>query len=250
MIKPILTIILATLISSSTYASSLKSIKVCWESELKPPYLMQTGEKQLHGLAVEWLEQIMRSNKIKLEHVVQPWKRCLISLQRGHVDIVPNSSLQESRKNFAYYSDELYRTHLDFYYLKNKIANAEQLTQAEHFKLYVIGGIRGFNYTFYDGLISIETGASNRETLVNKLLKGRVDFAILQREVLASLYRNKQHVLTLIAGISAPENSAKSFYILVGHKHPNAKKIVSMINTGLEEIHQTGVYQQILDKYL
>ena len=235
---------------TTNLSSSSTALKVCWESELKPPYLMQQDNKLLTGIAVEWLENILNSQNVPFENVVMPWKRCLLSLQRGHVDIVPNSSYKKSRTLFANYSNELYRTHLDFFYLKNTHPKAQQLTKIEQFKSYNIGGVRGFNYSFYEDRLTIDTGASDRETLVRKLKKKRVDFAILQREVLASLYQHKQHELAEIASLPAPDNSFKAFYILTSLEHKQPNTLLSVINKGLKHLQTSGQYQATLNKYL
>ncbi len=249
-ISLIICLLAITVSSQRASAQEIKSLKVCWESELKPPYLIKDNQGQLRGIAVEWLQHIMDIQNINYRNVLLPWKRCLLNLERGFVDLVPNSSYKASRAEFSYYSQELYRTHLALFYRKGKFPNAHTFTTTEQFKPYAVGGVRGFNYSFYDGLITIDQGASNRKALIRKLKRGRVDFAILQREVIASIYQNAQHELTELASVLAPNNSYKSFYVLIGKANEQAAEIALQFDAGLEELHKSGAYQQILDKYL
>jgi polar amino acid transport system substrate-binding protein len=240
-------------VSHTVKAHNFKSpepLKLCWESELKPPYLMQDEQGELYGIAVDWLAQIMDKRNIPYQNLLMPWKRCLLNLERGHVDLVPNSSFKQSRSVFSYYSDELYRTHLAFFYLKDKHPNAHTFNQIVDFKDFKIGGIRGFNYSFYDGLITLDQGANNRRALIRKLKRGRVDFAILQAEVIASIYQNEQYQLDGITSILAPSFTFKPFFVLVSRAHNRASEIIEQFNDGLNELKESGQYQQIQEKYL
>ncbi|MEH6444560.1 MAG: transporter substrate-binding domain-containing protein [Oceanospirillaceae bacterium] len=237
-------------ISQKANADKLNNIKVCWESELKPPYLMQDNQGVLKGIAVDLVQKMMLLQDISFQNIVMPWKRCLRSLQRGSVDLVPNASFKHNRTEFALYSREIYRTHLDFFYIKDKIPNAATLNTIQHFTPYKVGGVRGFNYAFFEEFIAIESGASNRRALLLKLKKGRVDFAILQREVVTSSYQDDPEFLTQFASIPAPNNSFNAFYVLAGRKHKNATQLVSAIDTGLAQLRESGAYQRILDQYL
>ncbi len=250
LISLIICLLVIITLSPQANAAEIKRLKICWESELKPPYLTLKNNGELKGIAVEWLQQIMELQNLDYQNVILPWKRCLLNLERGSVDIVPNSSYKESRTKFSFYSQELYRTHLAFFYRKEKLPNAHSLTSIEQFKPYVIGGVRGFNYSFYDGLLSLDKGASNRKALVRKLKRGRVDFAILQREVIASIYQNQQHELKDLKSLPAPNNSYKSFYVLIGKAHTQAKQITHQLDTGLDKLHKSGGYQRTLDRYL
>lgn len=236
--------------NTSTHAQQTAPLKICWESELKPPYLTQDQQGQVRGIAVEWLSEIMTARQLGFENVVMPWKRCLLSLKRGLVDLVPNASFKQKRTEFAYYSPELYRTHLDFYYIKDKHPKAHHFKNIEQLNNYTVGGVNGFNYAFYKDEITIDSGAYNRKALIKKLLRGRVDFAILQREVLASIYQHDRQVLAPLASIPAPGNHFKSFYILIDRNHSQATWLTNEVAAGLKQIKESGIYQQILNKHL
>ena len=225
-------------------------LKICWESELKPPYLTIGEQGQLQGIAVDWIAQIMKRENLKYQNVIMPWKRCLANLKRGQVDLVPNSSYKQSRSEFSHYSDELYRTHLAFYFLKDRHPTANSFNTIEQFRQFKIGGVRGFNYSFYDGLIDLDQGASNRRALIFKLKRKRIDFAILQKEVIESIFQYEKPQLNNISSVLAPGYNYKAFYVLVSKSNKQSMQILTQFNRGLKHLKAAGGYQTIKQSYL
>ncbi len=242
-----LLLLIFTQISS---ADSSKVIRVCWESEMKPPFLMRSARGELKGIIVDLLNKIFITEAIHVKNLVYPWKRCLLDLERGNVDIVPNASFKLSRSKFAHYSKPIYTTNLSFFYLKSRFPNAAKFSNIEQFKAYVVGGISGFNYSFYKDDITIDTGVHSRRGLIHKLIKHRIDFAILQREVFFSMYINNIKYIKNIGYVKAPKKHIKNYHILVSKKSNNSIKILNIINDGFSRLQKSGEYKIIYNQYV
>jgi polar amino acid transport system substrate-binding protein len=241
-------ILLIASLSNPVFASE-KSLNICWEKELKPPFLMLNDQHQPTGIAVEWLEQILQAHNITPKHRILPWKRCLVELKRGNVDIVPNASFKESRLQFAYYTQPIYSTHLKLYHLNSAQFKPQNFTEIEQFSAYRVGGVNGFNYAPFDGLLKVNLGTKTRKALLAKLERGRLDFAILQQEVLQAMLINQPEQLAKFVAIDSPITPSQPYHALV-IKSANGQSIVNLIDNGIKALQNSGEYQQILDGYL
>jgi len=223
------------------------NLVICWERNLKPPYLMLDSSKKISGIAVDWVESILNSQGIAFEHTVEPWKRCLKELETGRVHMVPNASFKPERAIFSLYSDVLYSTHLKFYFSSEKLKHYKTLTQASDFLPYVVGGVSGFNYSFFKNILEIDTGAQTRQSLLEKLAKKRVDFAIMQAEVFEAITKRSP---LQFSNIPSPIRHKKEYFVLFSKKHANAIKNTEAFNEGLNTLRNSGKYQQIFAKYM
>ena len=191
MINKLLSLILAGVTSGflALAQDKVSQVEICWEDGLKPPYLMLDDQKQPIGIAVEMVSEIFTRNHIGVKHVIRPWKRCLDDAQKGTTDIVPNASYKAERAEFALYSKPLYDNNLVLFYNKQKFPTPPPLQAAGDLAKYKIGGVLGFNYQEHEKHFKIDTGAKTREVVIEKLKLNRIDFALLQKEVLFALQK-------------------------------------------------------------
>jgi polar amino acid transport system substrate-binding protein len=231
-------------------AENIKTVNVCWEDGLKPPYLMLNEQNQPIGIAVELVTKILSSRQITIDHIILPWKRCLLEIQKGDVDIVPNASFKKERAEFALYTKPLYATHLALFYKKSQFTTKPEITTVSELSRYVVGGVLGFNYSFYQGKLEIDTGAISREALFIKLIKNRIDFAIAQKEVIFSLNKEGKVILGNIGYIPDLMRPLKEYHILVGKKHPNSSTLKQILDSGIEAMYKNGYYEEVIRKYL
>lgn len=230
-------------------AQEISEVTIAWEDGLKPPYLMLDDRKQPTGIAVDILNKIFSRQEIKVSHLILPWKRCLALIKNKKIDIVPNSSYKEERTLFAYYTKPMYETHLVLFYKKAQFSTVPTFAKIDDLEPYKIGGVLGFNYTWYEGKINLDTGAKTREILIIKLRNGRVDFAILQKEVLLALQHEGKVNLTGLGSIPDPIRPTKVYYVLTV-KNERGKKLQKIINHGIDQLSQDGIIIKIMQQYL
>jgi len=243
----LISIFLLLIISKANAHKGDNNLVICWERNLKPPYLMLDSSKKISGIAVDWVESILNSQGIAFEHTIEPWKRCLKELETGSVHMVPNASFKHERAIFSLYSDVLYSTHLKFYFSSDNLKQYKNLTQASDFLPYVVGGVSGFNYSFFKNILEIDTGAQTRQSLLEKLAKKRVDFAIMQAEVFEAITKRSPRQFSKIP---SPVRHKKEYFVLFSKKHADAIQNTESFNKGLNTLRSSGKYQQIFAKYL
>lgn len=230
-------------------AQEVTEVSIAWEDGLKPPYLMLDENRQPTGIAVDILNIIFAKHKIEISHHIFPWKRCLMMVKNDQIDIVPNASYKEERARFAYYTRPLYKTHLVLFYNKNRFQTPPQIFTLQDLKPYKTGGVLGFNYAWYEGKINIDTGTLSREALIEKLRIGRLDFAILQKEVLLRLQHEGKVTLSDLGTIPEPVKPVKEYHVLTA-RTPRGKILQDIINEGIDELSRNGIIEKIMARYL
>ncbi len=66
-----------------------------------PHYYKDNG--QWRGMAVELAETLLNEANCKSTYTIQPWKRALISMKQGKLDMQLNLSITEERKGFIHF---------------------------------------------------------------------------------------------------------------------------------------------------
>lgn len=219
-------------------------VRVCWENTEKPPYLMLNGSGTPQGISAEIVAAILRTARIQDRPVVQPWKRCLSDIANGTTDLVPNASLNEERAQYALFSKAIYRTHMAFFYDRQKYRTPPVIRTLDDLRAYRVGGVLGFNYA-YLGETFIDTGAKSREALLLKLEAGRIDLAVEQREVMLEVIRRNGFRRDQFSYVTDPFVDEKTFHIMVSKRHPDAQNLLKKIDAAIDALIRNGTLSRI-----
>ena len=237
-------------ITTASAQANTEALRVCWEAELKPPYLMHDNTGEITGITVDMVEAILKNQEKPIKHLLKPWKRCLHDIQAGTVDVVPNASYKPKRAEFSHYSSPLYATNLVLFFRRIEFLNRPKVSSLEALSQYRLGGVHGFNYSFYNDKVKMDTSAKTRTALINMLRAGRFNFAVAQWEVIANLSHNKEVNLEGLDSIPDPVKSSKEYHILVSKKLKDGEKLVEFINQHIDEYKNNDVFKGIYSKYL
>lgn len=225
-------------------ALAAEPLKICWESELKPPYLELGENGRVSGAMVYRLAKILDDANIPFEHILLPWSRCLQGAQSGSIDIVPNASYKSRRADFALYSTPAYTSELVLYYTLEQFPSPPLITDMKALSTYRVGGIQGFNYSFYKQQVSVRPKVKQRSQLIDMLQRRRIDFAVMQRNVVEELVKRKEFNLRGISHIPDPVKPQKEYHILVSKKSANAQQLLKVIDAGLAASQNTAMRRQ------
>lgn len=227
-----------------------RTLKVCWENEAKPPFLMFSSKTEPYGIMVDIVGTVFKENGYTLEHIIQPWKRCLHSIKNGKVDLVPNASYKLQRTEFSRYSYPIYETNIALFYKANRFNSPPQFLSQEDIASYKVGGVSGFNYSFVHTDVNIDVGAKSREHLVKKLIAERVDFALLQVEVLNYLAKQKKVDITSLDYVPFPDKKSKAYHVIFSKKTNDSENLKILFNQTFLNMKHNGVIEKIKEKYM
>lgn len=150
-----------------------------------PPYAYLDGRRQLTGYRVELLQQLFKRLNCPLQiRTDVPWKRSLLLLQSGELDLMVNSSKTPERERFAYFSKAADAEYVALYQLQKQHGSIRLANLTEAFSgHYNIGLIRGNHYgaelnqRLQDEAIAGHlVEAIDKPALYQMLLRQRVDF--------------------------------------------------------------------------
>lgn len=168
---------------------------VCWAGETvrvgvnhAPPYRIVDGD-QFSGLYVEIFEEIARRLDWELHFVEAPFRRILLMMEQGEVDVMLGPLRTEDREVFMDYILPVFppERRLFFYTQpENRILSYDDLYQKR------IGVLRGSHYfpTFDDDANLIKEPGIRYENLMRMLQRGYVDVVIAPE--LVGIYTLKQ----------------------------------------------------------
>lgn len=228
-------------------ASNARSLTACGHP-FYPPVSWAQGD-QLIGLAPAVTRQLFA----ELGYHVQlsanyNWKRCLLEVQLGNVDIVVAAYRIPSREQYLWFSQEpviadpvaLFvnrQTPISFTGLGDLRSKTAGLLLGDSF---------GEQFDrFLQENTRIEHVSRNRQNF-EKLARRRIDFmpvGLLSGRLQSRKMGFHEQVMPLDYRVSI-----EFYYLAVGH-HSDLKKHLPFINNRLQEMHQDGTIKRLTDRY-
>ncbi|WP_421900376.1 substrate-binding periplasmic protein [Maridesulfovibrio sp.] len=142
------------------------------------PFLMKNDAGKVYGLMYEILEKAAQANGYTLEYRDMPWKRAIVSLEKGKLDIICGIFWNRTRAKKFIFSPPILRNQLHIF--TNKPFTMEKLidlqgktgdrirggSYGETFDKFIASGKAHFNEV------------TNDKTAINRLVRGYSDFFI------------------------------------------------------------------------
>lgn len=168
-------------LSSQVNAKKITSITVGWE--IWYPYQYQDNNNQLIGLDVCILNAIAEKISVNLAYIELPWKRHLMYLKKGKVNIAMGSSKNREREEYAYFTEPYRVEEIRLFVMKGKEKEMDQVTLADVIDgNYILGVERGYfygdEYTYLSTRPNFKYHFNEVTDLsqnVKMLLKGHID---------------------------------------------------------------------------
>ncbi len=98
-------VVVFNLMVSPSYAKSFcrDDVKILVVEEFFP-FIYKESDGQLSGLDVQFMRKVFDGIGCGYEFIYLPWKRALIELEEGRLDMIPIASVLKERKRFARFS--------------------------------------------------------------------------------------------------------------------------------------------------
>ncbi len=150
-----------------------------------PPYYFHT-EEGYRGVCVEIIENLCAAMDLQIKYIEYPWKRLLLSAQRGEVDaILPLFKTTQREKYLNFGNLILAYEEVNFFVKKDSqlrhIDNHEELFQ------HLIGVVSGYSYgDYFDSRSGVKTVVTqNDKHLLKMFIHNRFPVGIGNRFVVA-----------------------------------------------------------------
>lgn len=211
------------------------------------------------GIDVELIQAAAQHAGYKIEIIAMPWARVLESLKDGKIDVTLAAANSSERSQYAHFSNHNFRaSHYVLFVRKEKLplfSNVKSLADIIDTNA-SIGALRGAIYSteHYALLKSTEFQKKivlidNDQSLPLLALKGRVDGYIDSdiegKHYLSNSLTNQQKIVPLIT----INQGAQSNTHLMFSKKTVSEVMVKQFDEALYNIHKTGLYNSIIEKY-
>ena len=201
-----------------------------------------------NGYLTQIVKAAFEASGHTLTHSWMPWKRAITEAERGSYQVLMGAYYNEERAKIFEYSKPITQTQVVFFEQKGSNIKYSSLKDLSNYK---IGVVRGYSNTeeFDNADYLTKEFSSDTKTSLKLLLNKRVDLICNSREVV--LHNLQQDFPEQYSSISIvqPPLQVNDLHIVVSKKVPNAKKIISDFNKGLQIIKDNGTFDKILEKY-
>jgi len=242
--KFFLILVSSTLLCSPLVVASEKEIFLTTTDY--PPYY---GEKLKHnGFITEVIKQVFQQKGYRVKIEFYPWLRCKMMAEKGESDGMFTIWYSVERERLFIFSEPI-PPHNAIGFFKRKDMDIIFST-LDDLKQYAIGSVLGYAYSpeFMNAGLRVSK-FYNDESLITKLVQGRIDLAIIDRlqgrYLLKSNYQIQHDKFEFIE----PPIEIRQQYLVISKKNKNAQKIINDFNLGLKQITNDGSLNRIFDDY-
>jgi polar amino acid transport system substrate-binding protein len=180
-----------------------------------PAKIVENG--RFGGTDVIMLEELAGQLGIVLEYIECPWRRCLVMIEAGDVDLISSIAKSPERERYLQFIEPPYRNGYDIHFY----TRGSDLKRYEDLQGLTIGLIRGSAYfgRFDQDRSLAKFAVTREEQLIDMLSRGRLD-------VILGVGRNLDYLLqrrepaSAIRKASLVVPSATPTYIAISRKFP------------------------------
>ncbi|WP_108652002.1 substrate-binding periplasmic protein [Dongshaea marina] len=203
------------------------------------------------GYAIEIVEKIFQSAGHEISYSLLPWKRAIQLTRQGRYNAIIGS-YKEDAPDFIFPEEEIGISDNAFFVRKGEPWRYQGL---ESLKGKTIGLIMGYNYgqeldpflQRHTQYIQYAYGADPLEININKLLYKRFDL-LLENSIVLTHKASRMGVSNDIEYAGRTEHIHK-IYLAFSPRDNQSTNYAALVTRGIRELRQSGVLQQILDRY-
>lgn len=227
-------------LGATTQAQTLRVATLEWA-----PYV--GSDLPGNGLASRILNEALALNGDKAELVFLPWQRALNETREGRFDALMPAYLSADRSQDFYTSMPLLDSQLGFFRRRDRALpiNPRDL---DTLRPYRIGVVRGYvNQEGFDSadFLNKDVVSSDWQNL-EKLLRGRIDLAVVDRYTGYQLLSQNAPALREQLEFVDPPLEVKPLYVLVPKKRAEGEALAASLDRGLRTLRRSGRLQQLI----
>lgn len=247
-------VVLALLVPTPGYAGNCPSETLLMAWSPWDPYQYQNEEGRLTGLDIELVEAVFDHMSCPVRYEEMPWKRQLLHLKSGSVDLITGASFVEERTAYGHFS-EPYREEQVVLFVNEEAAGHYPVSELSDLLQmdFTLGIALGYFYgDTFERLLKNPAFAArvvelpSEEHAFRMLALGRVDGVLADPFVAAHLVR--QHQWQGVFRPMATVYQAPIHFLFSRQSVPG--EWVSRFNRSLRTLQETGETDAIVKRYL
>lgn len=252
-------ILLALTVAGLSHADNQDDMTVfiCDDGAQWPPYTYYQRVNgrptdTIVGFSVDVIDSIFTNREIPYQLTLLPWKRCMVEVAAGkNYHMFLSGGRNPERERTYHISVAYYQMHPSYLYSAKHHPNGLAIDGRENLKRYRVCGLLGYNYIVF-GLSKddIDTGATDYDRLVKKLLIGRCDLSIDRLEILLGFKAIGKDFINhpdLVYQI-IPGEPAEPFHMMFT-KNEFGQSLKRVVDEGIREMQASGELEALKSKY-
>ncbi len=209
----------------SATAAEKGELTFCYENENIRPWQYRDGT----GLNFELLDRVAARLGLHFRYQAAPWKRCLLDLKGNMVSGVLDASFKTERRENGTYpqhpanpaaADPSRALHIERYVVVRRQGGTADWN-GKTFERLVNPAGAPLGYSVVDDLkqagITVDDGAPTTFDVLQKLLRGRIDVAILLQGEVAALLADDPALTGKVEVLPRPY-AEKPYYLMLSHR--------------------------------
>jgi ABC-type amino acid transport/signal transduction systems, periplasmic component/domain len=247
LIPPLWLLLTLFLCSAGVAADTQKPRVLQLATESWPPYVYECGDKAC-GMDVELATRVLAKLGYQVQIHFVPWPRAQVQLKAGEVDAILDISKGKSNERASFLlfpKEELSTTSNSLFYRKSEPFVFSGLSSLRGKRVAVV---RGYNYSanFMSATYFSREPGINHEMNMKKLVRGRVDLALMDTAV--GLYLIRTLHLDEQIGMDATRFASGQLYLAFAIR-PELEELMANFERELIAYKKTAEYQQLLVRY-
>jgi len=214
-----------------------------------PPYF--GAELRQQGVFAHIVAEAFRRESLQVAYESMPWKRALSLVESGALHGSPGWTHSEERARLFLYSDPVLISREVLFFAKKKPL---RFRGEEDLRGLVLGATSSYHYGPLIGQLE-QAGqlrldrAPSDELSLRKLLLGRVDAVLLNREVGLELLRRKfTPEEREMLDYSERAVAEKPSHMVMSRARPEVPALLTAFNRGLAQLQREGLVRRWLDE--
>lgn len=241
---------------NSLSAQLPNEIKICDDGDEWPPYAFYERTKgvkshKVIGYSVDFLDEILKKNKLKGTYSLIPWSRCLDGVKKGEFDLALNATINPDRLE-QFFTTEAYYILSESYIYKAGNSSAK-IQSTKDFKKKIICGQKGYNYTYLEIEDSdIKYSMNSFPSAIEMIKSGRCDLMPVNTEVIlgykligvGNFIDDPSLKIEKIPGVPGTE-----YVMLVSKSRPYSAELLKLINAGISDLKNSKIEKELKHNY-
>lgn len=251
--KAIAVIVLSAVLNGAVEAGSCATgLKVGWDTWA--PFHYQDAQGQMQGYAVQVLNEMAQRAQCKLNYVQRPWKRTLIELATGDIDVAMEALKTPEREQSSNFSGPYSPTVVELYHNTRfpRVWNIRTLADLEQYQGTRIGVSRGdsFGPEIDQWLAQTHRGilidvAPTMHANLQKLAYGRIDLVFASSlSAMAAIQSLRLNTISPLA-VSWTIEDAHFAFSKISVSHEDFQRM----NQALESMRKDGKLSELIRQY-
>jgi polar amino acid transport system substrate-binding protein len=260
-LKTLSSFLIATGFSIASFAASNplcpKPLKVGWEPY--SPFKIEDNKAPVgvRGIDIEFAKVILKKAGCDVQFVAESWRRQLIELERGNIDIITSANKTKKREEFALFLNPYIKASNVMFALKKNTAklNFKDLKDIKSVPNFKLGAVEGYEYgDLYAELLKdqkfkilVEQSSSN-ENLINKTERNHLD-AFLGDYIAISYILKNINKTDLFQSLNTKVDEDSLLYFGFSKKSVSPE-LAKTFDNSMKALMKDGSFYKILNQYI